>query len=926
MIFLSKTILLLPLGIMMRKLLVIFFLITSCLSLSAQEINLSGQVRDTLNDRGLENAVVMAVRVKDSVLTNFTRTNWKGEWELSLERDTFQVYITHPDFEEREFFIFGNAQTKDLDFGQIILPSKGEELRELVVFSNNEPIYFKGDTLVMVADSFKTAANANVEDLFKKLPGFDVDNSGKIMVHGEEVNKVYVDGDEFFGTDPTVATKNLPANAIENVQVYEEKVEGDNTEETEKVINLTLKEDAKKGYFGKVNGASDFNQFYEGEVLANKFNGSQKISVFGLFTNTPRSEFNMRDRFQYGLTEEYGLRDEDWNYVYEPQIGNLGEGLPRKAKAGFYYTDKWGKNLEVGTNFTYDNQYVLAKEESYTQFNLTDTTYYNSQVDSSVQEQNAYAFNVKLEWKIDSLTKLDIVPRVKQIENVTEEYSESNFFSEENTNNRTTENSYEEDVIFQEGSVLLNLDKDFKKKHRKLEATYQVKSQTNRSKDFLINTDLNVLDSTLYSSTDQTKNGKSSFTQHFGEISYTEPLHEKLKVEVSYTYQYAKGYNKKYAFDNNGEGYNLLNETYTSDFDNVTSNQKAGGRLIFGHKIHQIIGGAYYNHTDINSTDNFSDSSLRKTLGNVLPYFKWRIKFSQAKQLSFKFVSSVRNPTIGQLQPLPNNRNINNIKLGNINLISEVSNQANVNYFTYKATSGSHRYIGANYTWFKNPLSNALYFDNFGRAINQTVNVSGGESASVYAGGSFPFFKQLFKFDPNVNFIRTVSVSEINFEETTNENNSVYANFGLRFITDSLEIFAGTELGLNYAKAALSDTYQNYSTQTYKGGFTWKLRGKMEIASDVRYILNTQRADGFDLNYTLWNASISKMFLPKENLIISIEAKDLLNQNISNRRSIFNNMIVDSKTNIIGRYILLRAVYKFNVLKSQKNEDDLLQD
>lgn len=272
----------------MKKLLTLAIFIQIAFSLSAQGIRLTGQVQDTLNNRGLESAVVMAVRVRDSVLTNFTRTNWKGEWELTVPRDTFQVYVTHPDFEEREFFVFGNDQTKDLDFGEIILPAKGEELKELVVFSNNEPIYFKGDTLVMVADSFKTSANANVEDLFKKLPGFDVDNSGKIMVHGEEVNKVYVDGDEFFGTDPTVATKNLPAGAIENVQVYEEKVEGDNTEETEKVINLTLKEDAKKGYFGKVNGASDFNQFYEGEVLANKFNGSQKISVFGIVYEHPK--------------------------------------------------------------------------------------------------------------------------------------------------------------------------------------------------------------------------------------------------------------------------------------------------------------------------------------------------------------------------------------------------------------------------------------------------------------------------------------------------------------------------------------------------------------------------------------------------------------------------------------------------------------
>ncbi|MCB9195794.1 MAG: outer membrane beta-barrel protein [Flavobacteriales bacterium] len=909
----------------MRFLIILSILILTGSSFG-QKIHISGQVQDTLNSRGVEYAVVMAVRVKDSVLINFVRTDWKGEFKLDLPRDTFQVFITHPNFEQREFFIFGNASTKDLDFGRIILPPKGEELKELVVFSNNQPIYFKGDTLVMVADSFKTAANANVEDLFKKLPGFEVDNSGKIVVHGKEVNKVYVDGDEFFGTDPTVATKNLPASAIENVEVYEQKVEGDNTEETEKVINLKLKEDAKQGYFGKINGASDFNNYYEGEFLVNKFNGSQKISVFGLFTNTPRSEFNMRDRFQYGLTEEYGLRDEDWNYVYEPQIGNLGEGVPQKAKTGFYYTDKIGKKVEIGTNFTYDNQQVLSRKESFTQYNLSDTTYFNSKLDSTLQMQEAYALNFKLEWKIDSLTKLDIVPRVKQIQNQTFEYSVTDFYSEDNVNTRSTEIDYSENMIFQEGSLLVDLEKNFEKKNRKLEATYQIKHQSNSSKDYLSNKDRDMVELVDYSNLDQTKNGKSVFLQHFANLQFTEPISKKVMLEVSYAYQVASGYNKKYTFDNDGTDYNLLNTTYTSDFDNTTSNQKIGGKVIFGHKIHQIIAGAYYNITDINSTDVFTDSSLHKNLGNILPYFKYRIKFSQSKQLTFKYISNVQNPSISQLQPIPNNRNINNIKLGNINLISEVSNQASVNYFTYKATSGSHRYVGMNYTWYKNPLSNGLYYDNQGRVINQTINVSGGEMLTGYFGGQFPFLKQLLKFSPNINYIRNVNISEINFVESTNENNSIYTNLVAQMITDSVEIFAGTEIGYNYAKTALSDTWQKYSTQTYKAGFEWKLRGKIEIGSEVRYIVNTQRANGYDLTYLLWDASISKMFLPKENLIISFEANDILNQNISNTRSIYNNTIVDTKTNIIGRYLLLRAVYKFNVLKGQKNDDDLLKD
>jgi hypothetical protein len=183
--------------------------------------------------------------------------------------DTYQVVITHPQFADGLYIIAGTKENIEFDLGKIVMQAKTQQLNEVTVLGFRDPIYYKGDTLIYTADSFKVKPNATVEDLLKKLPGVKVDAAGKITTQGKTIEKVLVDGDEFFGGDPTVATRNLNATNIESVQVYDKKNEvsadGSKDDETIKVMNLKLKEDAKKGYFGKVSGASDFKNFYEGE-------------------------------------------------------------------------------------------------------------------------------------------------------------------------------------------------------------------------------------------------------------------------------------------------------------------------------------------------------------------------------------------------------------------------------------------------------------------------------------------------------------------------------------------------------------------------------------------------------------------------------------------------------------------------------------
>ena len=198
----------------MKKFSPLYFIFFLIFSSHAQQMKVTGSVFDTSGTKPLENAGVMAVRMKDSVLIKYTRTNTKGEFILSgFPVDTFTLYVEHPSFDTKSYFIFGSKTNDEIDIPIVALNGKSKQLKEVIVYANKNPIYFKGDTLVYIADSFKVGENAVVEDLLKKLPGIKVDENGTITSQGLQISQVLVDGDEFFGSDPTIATRNLGASS-----------------------------------------------------------------------------------------------------------------------------------------------------------------------------------------------------------------------------------------------------------------------------------------------------------------------------------------------------------------------------------------------------------------------------------------------------------------------------------------------------------------------------------------------------------------------------------------------------------------------------------------------------------------------------------------------------------------------------------------
>ena len=267
----------------MKPILLLTVILFSVYNLHAQNAGLSGKLTDTLDKQNLPNTAVTLLHAKDSVLYKFTRSNEDGAFQFTgIDTGKYILLITrnrYADYVE-DFSLTDNEQKK---LGNIVLTTEANLLKSVEVRTRIAAMRMKGDTLEFKADSFHVRENASVEDLLKILPGIQVDKNGNITAQGEKVQKVLVDGEEFFGNDPTVATQGLQANVVDKVQVFDKKSDqaeftGIDDGEKSKTINLTLKDDKKKGYFGKVDLEGGADDKWSNTGMINIFRKKQKIS------------------------------------------------------------------------------------------------------------------------------------------------------------------------------------------------------------------------------------------------------------------------------------------------------------------------------------------------------------------------------------------------------------------------------------------------------------------------------------------------------------------------------------------------------------------------------------------------------------------------------------------------------------------------
>ena len=376
----------------MPRLTICFIALFLCIQSFSQQSSIKGELTDTVSEASLQNTVISLLRKSDSVLVKFTRSNKEGNFSMEkIPAGNFLMLVTHPYFGDlvEELTM---KPGEPLELGKVYMTPKSKLLAEVIIKSGS-PIRIKGDTTVYTADSFQVRAGANVEELLRRLPGIQVDKDGQIIAMGEKVKKVLVDGEEFFGDDPGIATKNIRADIVKEVEVFDKKSEqadftGIEDGVRDKTINLKLKDDKKKGYFGKIEIGGGLPDYYNNSIMANSFKAKRKVAAYGIMSNTGKTNLDFRDAQNYGGSDgfESSITDDGGMmimYSNENDFYGGRNGIPRNWNGGIHFSDKFNEgkqSLNSGYKFTKVN--APGGSRTYSNTFLPDTSWVNNTINS----------------------------------------------------------------------------------------------------------------------------------------------------------------------------------------------------------------------------------------------------------------------------------------------------------------------------------------------------------------------------------------------------------------------------------------------------------------------------------------------------------------------------------------------------------------
>lgn len=887
------------------------------------DIVLKGTVLDINTQLPVELATVYFTTVKDSTVIDYATTDKNGFFRLNtkkLDKPVFLKinYLGYQTYTEEQ-----NGLLESKDFGKLYLLESVNTLNEVVVKSEAPPIRMKQDTLEYNAASYKVRPDANVETLLKQLPGFDVDDAGKITVNGREVNQLLVNGKPFFDRDGAIALKNLPAEIIQKVQVSDFKTKKEELSKQESTsdyssINLTIDEKKNKGYFGKILGGYGSDDRYESSLIMNFFNNKQKISILGASNNINSTGFAQDEVFDSmggGRTVRGGKNS------------GGGKGITQSNLLGVNYSDDWTEKLMASGSYNFSNTINNNKSES-NELSILPTGNNYTVADSNTRnESTGNKANFELEYKIDPATRLVIIPNVSQTRSNGKSNSNSKTWDTDQDGellNESRSDSYKENTATNFANTI-NFNKAFEKKARNMSFVFSNNNTKNDSDGFNDSNTFFTLEPEKNVDRYQKTNGRNVSDSYSLDLEYTEPITDSLRVRFGSDLDWQSSSNdqKTYDVDRDTEeiiGLNSSLTTYTTSAQNSVA-PKVGITLRKSNYTLNLD-----SKTSIVNFDNYSlymgnETQLNKKY--VLPFAsaQLRYKFSKSKNLTFKYDYSNAIPSANYLMPVANLNNPLNSIVGNPNLDLIEKNSMNFNFrnFDFRSRSGYAFSLKGDY--FNNDIVSTSVFDTNGKRTTTYVNISGNYSLSAGAN-----WNQSIKKDAHVLRYGIGVNASYNFDK--GYTNAVLYNAKSTAVSPKLYftyeygelLTISPSYGLSFNETHYENTSANStSAVVHRAGLqtTTYWPANLIFGNDFGYTYNSNLSDDFKKDFYLWNTSLSYGFLNKT-LYAKIKVYDVLNQNQSASRTISATSVRDEETTVLKRYVMFSVAYKIGNFAGEK--------
>jgi hypothetical protein len=896
---------------------------------------IKGSAADSSSNLKLHNTSVVILNAKDSTLKAFTRASTDGSFAINgLGKGKYILLLTYPNYADYVENFTLDSVNHEHSFGGINLLLKSKLLADVIVKGKKAAIKIKGDTTEFNASSYEIQPNSKVEDLLKQLPGIQVNKDGKITAQGQSVTKVLVDGEEFFGDDPTLVTKNIRADMVDKVQLYDKKSDqatftGIDDGQKTKTINIKLKEDKKSGSFGKADGGLGTDGYYESQLLFNTFKARRKFSAYGTVSNNGKTGLGWEDNNKYGASSSSMDGDGSMMIISVPAGDDLdswngqynGEGKPVARTGGLHYDNKWDSDKQsINTNYKIGSIDVNEAKDILTQNNLP-TGIFNT--DNTQTSKNSM-FRQKLDAVYQ--VKLDTTSNLKVSADGTSKNAKTNsgYVTTNTRGNDVLLNSQNRSITNDADQKIFNASafytKKFKKAGRTFSALVSDAYNHNDAHGYLKSeidyyNDQAKLDSTQ--KIDQYKTNNITNNALITNFTYTEPLSKSFSAIVNYGLGLSTNTADRKSYNQSGDGqYDDLDLTLSNNYRlNQTTNQ---GGLIFNYKKKKstINFGSKLANVAYKQVNEYTGVDFKRNFINWMPQASFQYKFSQMSAFRLSYNGTTTQPTIDQIQPVRVNTDPLNIILGNPLLKPSFKNSFNGYYNSYKVLSDQNIYVGGSYSFTSNDIVNNTVTDSAGKTTYQAINLhnkqpqnfnlygyygrkiigdwSAGANLNISGNNSYNYINNVLNASKSVMYWTQLSISRYKQKKY---------NF-------SIEAGPTYTISKTSLQSQINNNGSGFNGDVYVSVY---LPWKIQITSDLTYKY-TAKTESFDTDFkrTLWNASISKAFFKEENLKFMVSGNDLLNQNTGFNRTTFANQITQTSYNTIKRYIMFSIVYDFS--------------
>lgn len=921
---------------------ILFVTVSICIAtlLQAQSYTIKGSIIDSQSTEPVRQATISLKRISDTTYKRSVISDSLGNFSFqSVLTGNYHLTITSVGFRAINRNVALNA---DVNLGTLPISREAGVLTGVTVTANVALATQKGDTVQLNASQFKVNPDATVEDLARKMPGITIQN-GQVQANGENVQRVTIDGRELFGDDATAALRNLPAEIVDKIQIFDRlsdqaQFTGYDDGNSTKGINIVTKANMRNGQFGRVFAGYGTDERYQAGGNATFLKDNRKISVVGNFNNINQQNFSAQDLL--GVTSSGGGRGGGGfnrggggggNFRGGGNAGNflVGQqnGINTTNALGINYSDNWGKKVVATGSYLFNNtnnstfqnvnrQYFLKGIPNFSQSSVSGSENYNHRV------------NMRFEYKIDSSNQLIITPNISFQTNNTVSTVNTSFInpatgavssktSNINTSNRTG-NNFNNNILYRHS---------FPKRGRTF--SINLNTSTNR-RDGDVYTSLydtvfsgtTYVDSLSQRFTDQLSNGYSLS----GNIVYTEPISQNAQLQFNYNPSYSnnKADQAAYQYNQSTAKYSDFDPTLSSKFNNNNTAQNAGIGYRYGTRDNQLNIGVNYQYSTLNSDQQFPRALMvNKSFNNLLPNAMLRLKLNSRSNVRLFYRTNTNLPSVTQLQDVYDYTNLPFVTAGNPQLEQQLSHVVSTRY-TYTHTQKGIVAVGNIFVQTaSNYITNATFVPlrdstltndlvlKAGQQLTKPVNLDGFTSVRSFVNLAFPlkFIKSNININGGVNYSELPGIiNNINnlSKNTTWSAGAVLASNVSQYIDFTFSYSANLSKVNNDLQPTLN---QNYFSHV--AGLQFNLLSKKGwfVQNDLNNQLYSGLSEGFNQNYVLWNMAAGRKFLKGNKGELKLSVFDLLKQNRSITRNVTETYIEDVQNQVLQQYFMLTFTY-----------------